>query len=165
MAQVLVLNQDYQAISLCAPERAIVLVLMKKAELVSDVETRKMRSVKREFKYPSVIRLHKYVYLPFKKVSLTRDNVFKRDGYECVYCGTDKNLTLDHLVPRALGGRTIWNNLVTACYTCNSEKGDRPLETSGLVLNSKPYRPSFIMFLSQFAGNINDDWKPYLFIN
>ena len=105
MAQVLVLNQDYQAISLCAPERAIVLVLMKKAELVSDVTSQKMRSVKQEFKFPSVIRLHQFVYLPFKKVALTRENVFKRDGHECVYCGSTKNLTLDHLVPRAQGGR------------------------------------------------------------
>ena len=162
MAQVLVLNQDYQAISLCAPERAIVLVLMKKAELVSDVTSQKMRSVKQEFKFPSVIRLHQFVYLPFKKVALTRENVFKRDGHECVYCGSTKNLTLDHLVPRAQGGRTIWNNLVTACYSCNSEKGDMSLEQSGFDLKTKPYRPSFIMFLSQFAGQVNDDWKPYL---
>ena len=164
MTQVLVLNQDYQAISLCAPERAIVLVMMKKAELVSDVTSRKMRSVRREFKFPSIIRLYQYVYLPFKKVSLTRDNIFKRDGYECAYCGGSKNLTLDHLVPRAMGGRTVWNNLVTACYPCNSEKGDKPLEQSGFDLDTKPYRPSFIMFLSQFSGMVNDDWKPYLFM-
>lgn len=162
MMQVLVLNQDYQAISLCDPQRATILLMLRKAELVSDVADRKMRSVKMEFDYPSVIRLSAYVNLPFKKVALTRQNVFKRDGNKCVYCGSRERLTLDHLVPRAQGGRTIWKNLVTACYKCNSKKGDLSLEESGLTLTTFPYRPSFIMYISQFSGRINDDWKPYL---
>ncbi|MEM7373947.1 MAG: HNH endonuclease [Bacteroidota bacterium] len=162
MMQVLVLNQDYQAISLCDPQRATVLLMLRKAELVSDVTDKKMRSVKMEFDYPSIIRLSAYVNLPFKKVSLTRQNVFKRDGNKCVYCGSRERLTLDHLIPRAQGGRTIWGNLVTACYKCNSKKGDLSLEESGLTLNTFPYRPSFIMYISQFSGSINEDWKPYL---
>lgn len=162
MTQVLVLNQDYQAISLCDPQRAMVLVMMNKAELVSDLAELKMRSVKLEFDYPSIIRLSAYVNLPFKKVSLTRHNVFKRDGNKCVYCGSKDRLTLDHVVPRAQGGRTIWKNLVTACYKCNSKKGDLSLEEAGMTLKTFPYRPSFIMYISQFSGHVNEDWKPYL---
>lgn len=160
--QVLVLNQDYQAISLCEPERALVLVMLKKAEMVTDVPERRFRSIQSEFRFPSIIRLFTYVQLPFKKVSLSRQNVFKRDGNRCVYCGSRDKLTVDHVVPRAQGGRTVWNNLVTACYKCNSRKGDLTPEEAGMDMPFKPFRPSFIMFLSQFSGSVNEDWKPYL---
>lgn len=165
MTQVLVLNQDYQAITVCDVERAIVLVLTEKANMVADVADRKLRSVREEFLFPSIIRLNCYVRLPFKKVSLTRENIFRRDGHECVYCGSDQKLTLDHVMPRAQGGRTVWRNLVTACYKCNSEKGDQTPEEAGLVLKVQPFRPSFIMYLSRFSGRINDDWKPYLLMH
>ncbi|MEM7657809.1 MAG: HNH endonuclease [Bacteroidota bacterium] len=162
MMQVLVLNQDYQAISLCDPERATVLVLSNKAELVADVASRKMRSIRQEFAFPSVIRLQAYVNLPYKKISLTRQNLFKRDGNRCVYCDSTERLTVDHLIPRAKGGRTIWNNLVTACHKCNARKGDLSVQDAGLSLRHEPFRPSFIMFLSKFSGNVQDAWKPYL---
>lgn len=160
--QVLVLNQDYQAISLCDPERALVLVMLKKAEMVTDVPQRRFRSVRNEFRFPSIIRLFTYVNLPYKKISLTRQNVFKRDRNRCVYCGSREKLTVDHVIPRAQGGRTVWNNLVTACYKCNSKKGDMRPEEAGMPLGNKPFRPSFIMYLSQFSGKVNEDWKPYL---
>lgn len=165
MWQVLVLNQDYQAISLCDPSRALVLVLLKKAELVSDVSDRKFRSVSAEFSFPSVIRLYNYVKVPYKKVSMTRQNIFKRDGSRCVYCGATEHLTLDHVIPRARGGSSTWDNLVTACHRCNTSKGDLTPEEAGMKIHYAPFRPSFIMYLSQFSTRINDDWKPYLMMN
>jgi len=165
MAHVLVLNQDYQAISLCEPQRALVLVMLDKAELVSDMGGRKFRSVNREFKYPSIIRLYTYVNVPYKKVAMTRHNIFKRDGNQCVYCGSKERLTLDHVVPKAKGGTTNWFNLVTACYKCNSRKGNMTPEQAGLTLTYLPFRPSFIMYLSRFSSRVNEDWKPYLFMN
>lgn len=163
MAQVLVLNQDYQAISVCDPERAIILVLGQKAEMVADLADRKIRSVRRDFDFPSVIRLFQYVQFPYKKVSMTRENIYRRDGYECVYCGNKQQLTLDHLVPKSKGGRTSWDNLVTACQRCNAQKADLSLEEAGLTLATHPFRPSFIMYLSRFAGKVHEEWKPYLF--
>ncbi|MEM6348130.1 MAG: HNH endonuclease [Bacteroidota bacterium] len=163
MTQVLVLNQDYQAISVCKAEKALILVLGQKAELINDVADRKFRSVKRDFQFPSIIRLYRYVPLPYRKVALSRENIFRRDGYRCVYCGSKYDLTLDHLIPSSKGGRTSWDNLVTACRDCNSHKGDLSLEDSGLELDFKPFRPSWIMFLRQFAGLVREDWKPYLF--
>lgn len=162
MSQVLVLNQDYQAISLCEPSRAMILVLLQKAEMVADLADRKMRSVHKEFRYPSIIRLQNYVQLPYKKIRLTRKNVFVRDRHTCAYCGSTDRLTLDHLVPRAQGGGTHWNNLITACEPCNSFKGDQSLEDSGLQLSHKPFRPSFIMYMSVFAGQVHEAWKPFL---
>jgi len=162
MNQVLVLNQDYQAISLLEVQRAFILVLLRKAVLVESYEGIKLRSVREEFDFPSIIRLNAYVALPFRKVPLTRQNIFRRDGHSCLYCGAREGLTLDHVIPRARGGRTHWNNLVTACYKCNSRKGDLSLEESGISLQARPFRPGFIMFLSQFSGRVEESWKPYL---
>ena len=162
---VLVLNQDYQAIGVCTAERAFVLVFMRKAEMLTDVPTRKLRSVASNFKFPSIIRLFQYVQIPYKKVNLSRQNIFKRDGMKCVYCGSKDNLTLDHVVPKSGGGRDTWDNLVTACQKCNSRKGSMTPEEAGLELRYEPFRPSFVMFLSNFAGNIREDWKPYLYMS
>ena len=162
---VLVLNQNYQAIGVCSAERAFVLVYMRKAEMLSDVPSRVLQTVCDSFKFPSIIRLFRYISIPYKKVNLSRQNIFKRDRLKCVYCGSKDNLTLDHVLPKSLGGRDTWDNLVTACQKCNSKKGSMTPEQAGMELRSKPFRPSFVMFLSNFAGSIRDDWKPYLYMS
>jgi 5-methylcytosine-specific restriction endonuclease McrA len=161
--QSLVLNLDYQAIALCEPERALVLVLEGKAELIAPVDGRYFRSVRQRFPVPSVIRLRRYLQLPFQRVALTRHNVFRRDGFRCAYCGSVHDLSLDHVLPRAQGGKTHWKNLVTACRPCNSRKGDRTPEEAGLELPVQPFRPSFIMFLTG-TRDLQPAWKPYLFL-
>lgn len=161
--QVLVLNQDYQALHVCDHKDAIVLVLLDKAELVADHPEHKLCTVRAEFPLPVVIRLRDYVRRPYKAVPLTRRNVFRRDGHRCAYCGSGEDLTLDHVVPRAKGGRTHWHNLVTACRRCNSEKGDLDLHEVGFQLQRPPFRPGFIMFHRQFNGQVQEAWKPFLY--
>ena len=163
-AKVLVLNQDYQAIGVCAVERAFVLVFLRKAEMLTDVPERKLRTVNTEYKFPSIIRLYRYVSLPYKKVNLSRTNIFKRDNNRCLYCGTRESLTLDHVLPKAQGGRDTWENLATACQKCNSKKGDMTPEQAQMELVYKPFRPSFVMFLGNFSGTVREDWKPYLYM-
>ena len=163
MSEVLVLNQNYQAISVCDPRRALVLVMLDKAELVCDNPNRKMHAINATFDYPLIIRLFTYVRLARKKVPLTRYNIFKRDGNKCVYCGSKDRLTVDHVIPKAKGGRTTWKNLVTACKKCNSKKADLSCMEAGLNLQTAPYRPSFILFISRFSGTIHEAWKPYLY--
>ena len=165
MSKVLVLNQDYQAVSLCSAQRAFVLVLLEKAELVSENTTKVLRSVTNKYSYPSIIRLNRYVNLPFKKVALSRVNIYKRDGYACLYCGKKDNLTLDHVLPRSRGGRDSWENLVSACQKCNTEKGNNTPEEAEMSLRHMPFRPSFIMYLRDFNGKVLDDWRPYLLMN
>lgn len=162
---VLVLNQNYQAIGVCTAERAFILVYMRKAEMLSDVPSRRLKTVRENFKFPSIIRLYRYVQIPYKKVNLSRQNIFKRDRMKCVYCGSKEALTLDHVIPKSLGGRDTWDNLVTACQKCNSKKGNMTPEEAGMELRYMPFRPSFVMFLSNFAGNIREDWKPYLYMS
>ena len=97
--KVLILNQDYSALSICSVPKAFLLVYLNKAELVAESDQFKLRTVQAEFPMPTVIRLHRYVHLPYKGVMLTRQNIFKRDGHRCQYCGTTEDLTLDHLMP------------------------------------------------------------------
>ena len=163
--KVLVLNQDYQAISMCSPERAFVLCLLKKAEMVSLHKGRALRTIGQQFPFPSIIRLVRFVQIPYKKVALSRQNIFKRDNFRCVYCGTPDRLTLDHVLPRSRGGQDAWHNLVTACQRCNTAKGDRTPEEADMQLAQRPFRPSFIMFLSDFNGKVQEEWKPYLLMN
>ena len=74
--------------------------------------------------------------------NFTRFNVFLRDKFSCQYCGSSKELTFDHLLPRSKGGKTNWDNVVTACSSCNVKKGGRLLSKSGMTLNKMPYQPS-----------------------
>jgi 5-methylcytosine-specific restriction endonuclease McrA len=160
--KVLILNQDYSALTVCTVPKAFILVYLKKAELVSEAADLQLRSVSHTFPMPTVIRLFKYVHLPYKGVILNRQNIFKRDGHRCQYCGTHEDLTLDHVVPKSRGGLTKWDNLTTACKRCNSRKGDFLPEEAGMPLQQKPYKPSFIVFLRDFSGHIEEDWRPYL---
>ena len=160
--KVLVLNQDYSALTVCSVEKAFVLVFLDKAEMVSQSQTAYLRTISSTYPMPSIIRLHRYVQLPYRGVILTRQNIFKRDGHRCQYCGTHEDLTLDHVMPKSRGGKSSWDNLVAACKRCNARKGDYTPEEAEMLLRQKPYRPTFIMFLRDLSGQIEEDWHPYL---
>lgn len=160
--KVLVLNQDYSPISVCTIQRAFLLTYLNKTEMVQPANGFKLRSVDRSFPMPAVIRLNKYVNVPYKGVPLTRQNIFKRDAFSCQYCGKDSNLSLDHVIPRSKGGKSSWNNLVTACKRCNARKGDRTPDEISMTLKTNPYKPSYVLFLRDFSGMFCEEWQPYL---
>jgi len=160
--KVLVLNADFRALTICSVYKAFLLVYLKKAEIVNKVKNARIRTVSNSFAVPSVIKLNNYVHVSYKSVMMTRQNIFKRDGNKCVYCASSSNLTLDHVVPKSKGGNSTWTNLVTACRTCNSKKGDFTPEEAGMNLPYKPYKPTFIMFLRDFSGVGDESWMPYL---
>ena len=145
--KVLVLNADYRAISVCSTAKAFLLIYLHKAEMLNQSHEGFIQTVNRSYPAPSVIRLNSYINIPYRGVMLSRQNIFKRDGNRCVYCGEKKDLTLDHVVPRSKGGKTSWTNLVTACQRCNSRKSDFSLEDVGMALPYKPFKPTFVMFL------------------
>ena len=159
---VLVLNQDYQALTLCSVQRAVILVHLQKAEMVASLTGRFMRSTSMRFPWPSIVRLKAYVRVPYKRIMLTRKNVLRRDGMRCQYCGRRDALTVDHVYPKSRGGRDTWENLVAACTPCNNRKGNRTPDEAHMPLLRKPFRPSQVMFIRDFIGNVEDDWKPYL---
>ena len=138
MNAVLVLNQDFTPLTVCSVQRAFMLIFLNKAELLNEVTDKKLRSVTQSFPFPSVIKINRYINMPYKGVVMTRHNIFKRDGNQCQYCGTNKDLTLDHLIPRSKGGKSSWTNLVTACKKCNARKGDYSPEQVGMKLKKHP---------------------------
>jgi 5-methylcytosine-specific restriction endonuclease McrA len=159
---VLILNSDYSAISICTVSKAFLLVYLNKAELVAEDPFSSLRSISTTFPMPSIIKLHNYVSVPYKSVVMNRQNIFKRDNNKCVYCGNKQDLTLDHLNPKSRGGRTHWENLVTACKPCNSKKGDRTPDEAGMNLGFRPFKPSFVMFIRDCSNNLDNNWLPYL---
>ena len=161
-SRVLVLNQDFSPLMVCSVQRAFILVYLNKSEMVRPANGYKLHSVTHSYAMPSVIRLNRYVQAPYKGVTLTRQNIFKRDNFECQYCGTKKELTLDHVIPGSRGGAHSWLNLVSACKKCNAKKGDYTPEEAGMPLRKKPYKPSYAIFLKDYANGSVGEWDEFL---
>jgi 5-methylcytosine-specific restriction endonuclease McrA len=164
----LLLNSDYCAIAVCDVYDAFIMLYQDKVEVIEWNAKVKIRSVSREWDVPSIIRLKKYVNVNRRKVALNKRNIFIRDKYECVYCGSKHNLTLDHIIPKSRGGKDSWDNLVTCCSNCNSKKGDKPLDKSGLKLRKRVYEPAYLRWFSLQQNEIDDNdstWNTYLMLN
>ncbi len=141
-ALVLVLNANFEPINICNTRRAIGLMLSGKAALIANGRG-EIQTVSQSFPRPSVIRLEHMIHRPRPHIKLTRREVFRRDNYTCQYCGRKvQNLTIDHILPRHLGGLHIWTNVVAACPGCNHHKGGRKLEESHMFLLRPPREPS-----------------------
>lgn len=162
--RVLVLNQSYEPLTICSPKKALVLLYLTKAELIAENKSRAVHTVTKNFDFPSIIKLSEYKRIPYRQVEISRKNIFRRDGHRCQYCGTKSSpMTIDHVVPKSKGGKDTWENLVTACFKCNNRKGDVSPAEAGLKLRSDPSKPNFILYLHQKLGNIDDNWKPFIF--
>lgn len=139
------------------------MMVMDKAALVENGRGH-IHTVNTSYPRPSIIRLQKMIHRPRPRVKLTRKEIFRRDHYTCQYCGTSsRNLTIDHITPKHLGGIHTWDNVVTACAFCNHKKGGRTLEHSGMRLLKKPKEPpSSAMYLYKHYLNLNEEWEPFL---
>jgi 5-methylcytosine-specific restriction endonuclease McrA len=165
-AKVLILNQNYEPMSVINVRKAIVLLYLGKVELVAAADGKQVRSVTVTMPFPSIVRLSVYVRVPYKRIILSRKNILRRDGHRCQFCGrSDLPLTVDHVVPVSRGGEDTWENLVCACVACNNKKGDRTPEEAGMLLRRKPMRPNHVTFIRHFVGSLDERWKPYLFLN
>jgi len=141
----LVLNADYRPLSyyplsLWSWQDSIKSVFLDRVSIVSYYD-RIVRSPSFRMKLPSVIALKSFIK-PQSNPNFTRFNVFLRDKFSCQYCSSKHELTFDHLLPRSKGGKTDWNNVVTACSSCNVKKGGRLLKYSGMTVNQWPYQPT-----------------------
>lgn len=138
------------------------LVYLGKADLVEEIKDKNLRSVSVSFPFPSVVKIKRYVHIPYKGVVMSRHNIFRRDGGKCQYCGIARDLTLDHVIPRSKGGKSSWTNLVTACKKCNSLKGDFSLEKAGMKLSQQPVKPTYLSFLRMNNETFRKEWNSYL---
>ncbi len=138
---VLVLNANYEPLSVCNTRRAIGLLLSGKAELVLNGRG-VIRSASAAFPRPSVIRMEYMVKRPRPRVKLSKREIFRRDEYACQYCGSPSaHLTIDHVIPRHRGGGHTWENLVAACPACNRRKGGRMPAEAHMTLRHRPAEP------------------------
>jgi 5-methylcytosine-specific restriction endonuclease McrA len=161
------LNASYEPLRIVDWKRAVTLVLLNKVEILEEYP-RTVRSVSLELRVPSILRLTKFIRrAPRARVQFSRSSVFVRDGHTCQYDGRQYpvgDLTIDHVVPRSLGGRSTWDNVVTCCTDCNRRKGGRTPEEAGLVLIRAPTRPlgmGSVLFTSGLKA-VPDSWRPYL---
>jgi 5-methylcytosine-specific restriction endonuclease McrA len=145
----LVLNADNTPINMTSFKKGYKLVHKGRAEVVATEVNHLMHTEKLDIERPVVIRLHKYVNLPYKKITLSKSNIFKRDFHTCVYCGSKENLTIDHVIPKSKGGKNTWDNLVTSCFPCNHRKGSKSLEDSGLKMVAMPLQPTYMNFITK----------------
>jgi 5-methylcytosine-specific restriction endonuclease McrA len=188
---VLVLNRDYLALRVVNVKRAICLLFKNLAEVIhiedglylsydfSDwcelsVLKREfepdahdwLRTVRFDIAVPRIIRLSLYDRLPKQDVKFNRRNIYARDGNRCQYCGKKfptTELSLDHVVPRSLGGKSTWDNIVCACLRCNIRKGGRTPDHAGMKLITQPRRPRRNPVISlKLADGRYQSWKQFL---
>jgi 5-methylcytosine-specific restriction endonuclease McrA len=188
---VLVLNKHYMAIRIVGARRAFSLLFRELAEVVSLEEGRysnydfeswcEVSELRRHFEpdghdwvstvnfyiaVPRIIRLLFYDRLPRNEVKFNRRNIFARDKNRCQYCGKrypTSELSLDHIIPRSMGGKAVWENIVCACTMCNVKKGGRPPKQAGLTLIQKPVRPKHNPLVHIHLGHRRyRSWKQFL---
>lgn len=163
--RVLILNQSYQPISVTATKRAIILMFLEKVEVLEHYSDF-IHSPSTSIQLPSVVKLKHFSKYHFSDIALSRKNILKRDHYTCQYCGrTNMPMTLDHIIPRKLGGKDSWENLVTACTKCNEYKGHRTPRDSNMQLKRTPKKPTRITFFQHYVKKHQQNWRQYLFMD
>jgi 5-methylcytosine-specific restriction endonuclease McrA len=147
-----VLNASYEPLSIVTAKRALLLIFEGKATVVEEHPHLVVRSVRQSFKVPVMVALKEFVKcrkIFQTKATLTQKNLFTRDNNTCQYCGRHKSefrtrefLTRDHIIPEYRGGKSTWDNLVTACSTCNNKKAHYMLDDTNMTLLKIPTTPT-----------------------
>jgi 5-methylcytosine-specific restriction endonuclease McrA len=178
----LVLNKNWLPIRVCTVRRALILVWKDLARIIGpenyalhdftswtdlrvDDNERCIRTVSLQIRIPEVIVLRHCDRFNRPEVVFSRRNLFRRDRNTCQYCGTKcstEDLSIDHIVPRSLGGLSTWTNCVVACLSCNARKGNRTLERAGMKLLRNPKRPSPRMAFTFPLGRRKASWDQFV---
>lgn len=164
----LVIDNTGQAINVITWEDAICLVFLEKAHVFYFHEDEYARSAGGDkFKIPSVLQVRNKSNKN-RMLSLSKNNIFKRDNYKCAYCNdvfSRKELTIDHIHPLSKGGdKKTWDNLITACSTCNGKKANHLLEDLNMSLKFKPFKPKWSPKLGLSIGfDYPQEWNDWIF--
>lgn len=179
---VLVLNRSYLPIHVTSVRRAFSMIYQDLARVVDDrYEIFDFEGWRRTatsgdsdvigtpsgwIRVPRVILLRVYDRIPKRHIRYSRANVFARDKFTCQYCGSRpprSQLNLDHVIPRSLGGRTTWENVVCSCVDCNRKKGGRTPEQARIGLIRKPTRPRWSPLMNVGVSSVHyEEWTPFL---
>ena len=147
MTIVLFLDSDWQPLRVEPWTRAITDLFLGKIEVIEYSRDRAIKGIGRDYPMPAVVRLLRRFRRDRQAIRFSRLNIYTRDRFTCQYCGVQllaEDLTFDHVVPRAAGGRTAWDNIVTACVPCNSRKGSRTPQQASMTLLRKPVKPRYL---------------------
>jgi len=177
----LVLNRNWQPVNVATVARALVLLWNESARVVDPADyqaytwqdwsrlrphdgERFVQAVRFRLRVPEVVTLTGYDRLPTSTVTFSRRNIFKRDRFACQYCGRrpgSEELTLDHVIPRAQGGESRWDNCVLACLTCNKRKADRTPQQAGMRLRKEPVKPTWNLLYAAHKVRI-ESWSKFV---
>ena len=166
----LLLNSTYEPLKVIPWQRAVTLLWLGKVEVIRTYD-RDVRSVTFKIRMPAVVRLLRFIRRKRPQISFSRRNLFARDASTCQYCGARREtseLTYDHVVPRSLGGKTDWANIVTCCIDCNRRKGGRTPEQAGMRLLRAPRRPERlpgVLTVTVSVQSAPDAWRDFLYWN
>lgn len=183
--KVLLINKNYQAIRTITIKRAIKLLWSENAVIVQPPngesnswqeftwqdwsvikpkdDEDSLKTPSQVFKIPEIIKLENYSKTPSQTVRLTRRAIFKRDDYQCQFCGekpSSDEISIDHLIARSRGGENSWTNMVLACFRCNRKKADKTPEECGMKLIKKPIKPAFDVLNGEKIRC--DSWKNFI---
>lgn len=180
-APVLVLNRGYHAVRITGGKMALSMLYAERVSALSPDYTphafedwrehcqlveesdRRIQTIRGPIDVPEIILLKEFAEVPKTRLRLSRRNVFIRDGHECVYCGSPEELTIDHVLPRSRGGPSTWENLVTCCRPCNTEKGARTPEEVGFTIPRRPARPKLAVDVRfSRVQRPPASWEPFL---
>ena len=160
--RILVLNAGYEPLGLASVKRAVILVMNGTAEVVEE-SGEYLRTPSTPYPIPSIIRLKRLIRRPPGRLALNRRNILRRDAYTCQYCGKrGGDLTVDHVLPKSRGGRSVWENLVAACRSCNLKKKNRTPEEAGMRLARRPMAPRHCLLLVADLPHLPEAWRTYL---
>lgn len=169
----LVLNADYRPLSyyplsLWSWQDTVKAVFLDRVSILSEYD-RTVHAASFKMKLPSVIALKEYISTS-RHPAFTRFNVFLRDAFSCQYCGVGHptpELTFDHVSPKSKGGKTSWENVTTACSTCNLKKGNKSLTECGMRLKRAPWQPTSYELHTNgraFPPNyLHESWRDFLY--
>jgi len=161
-APVLLLNQNYHPLNVCTVRRAVVLLGIGKAELLENGQG-VVHTPSQAIPIPSVIRLMYLIRRPILQRRLSRKEVFLRDNYTCLYCGrATKQLTLDHVMPRHRGGIHSWENVVSACMSCNHQKAGLTPQEAGMHLPGEVRPPRVNPYSVLIHKPLQDGWHKFI---
>jgi 5-methylcytosine-specific restriction endonuclease McrA len=147
-------------------QTAVTMSFLGKVDVLEEYED-VIRSPNLAIRAPAVVRLRRPIGGMKRGVKFSRINVFARDEFRCQYCGVKRpldELNYDHVVPRVQGGRTVWENIVTSCYDCNSRKRGRTPEQAGMKLLRAPVKPRALPMTTVIPRpkeRIPEAWSPY----
>lgn len=162
--RVLLLNSSEEVLRLITWQRAACLLISERAEIPYNYEDfYTIPTPIGIFNLPSAVKMKDYVHIPYRRIAATRQNIFRRDNMICQYTGeklNSKNATIDHVLPKARGGKHVWSNVVTCRRDINNKKSDKTPEEAGLKLISKPSEPTMAQLaINSIENGDREAWK------